>query len=722
MGIFGTKTDQDAREKQIIKDLDQVEETRRIAYRLNDIKNNPDNALMKPYFLYFDVLEMVMSNSQFKEKDYGWLLDTAEGVYKDVFVYEEETPDFENLRLVFLELFDKDSAVNRGCFNVTFFNLFQNKHNYIKWLKSIYTNYAVKAIEDYYVPYALVARSFFVDEDTFTANIISVTNKLMKAVEPQSEYDKALKNLEHMVGIYNVDESRIMTAEQHIDAAEALVKKSTQVLELLNERVKTIENLSRTAVANVNQMCESQVTVAKADLGEISEKLNQAYNDFLENQKRLVLFDRQQFVNGAFEEAEQKLNELKAMADRTVSAAGLELARINQESGSAVSKLDAYVKNEENLQKLISAAATLPEQGVIEAVAARSGVQVNVQPSSQLGTANQSSAGANMVMASPAVAPAVSDFTEDEQLLPVNPLLDDSLSFADRYERVMQKKTELEASGEHFHEMFDDVMIAVMENSNPYLIGPSGCGKTYMVSQIAKVLGADFIDIGYINEEYDILGFQTADGGYSKPNFYRCYKYGKIAFCDELDNGNSRATVKLNSFLSNTEDASYNFPHGECVKRHANFRMIGAGNTAGNGADSNYNTREKIEESVQQRFTPIYVGYDNEVEKSILRGYEDWFDFVVLFRQATDAWSENNFGDAPGIITTRDVTRIKKYLDHQSFSIEKIVKYEFVQTKSVDYLAYLDEFMRLHIKADSKAQGILNAFSSMVIEKRRESV
>jgi hypothetical protein len=230
----------------------------------------------------------------------------------------------------------------------------------------------------------------------------------------------------------------------------------------------------------------------------------------------------------------------------------------------------------------------------------------------------------------------------------------------------------------------------------------------------------DFTDIGYINEEYDILGFQTATGAYSATNFYRCYKYGKIAFCDELDNGNSRATVKLNSFLSNGKDARYSFPNGESVKRHKNFRIIAAGNTAGNGADANYNTREKIEESVQQRFTPIYVGYDNAVEEKILKKYPDWYQFVVVFRMATDAWGNMNDCSAPGIITTRDTARIKRYLDNQSLTMGKIIDYEFVQTKDMEYLAFLSKHMGDNIKNYPKAKNIYDTFNARVQYLRQQ--
>ena len=142
----------------------------------------------------------------------------------------------------------------------------------------------------------------------------------------------------------------------------------------------------------------------------------------------------------------------------------------------------------------------------------------------------------------------------------------------------------------------------------------------------------------------------------------------------------------------------YSFPHGERVARHPNFRIIAAGNTTGNGADANYSTREKIEESVQQRFTPIFVGYDNEVEKSILSGFNNWYSFVCAFREATNAWTKYSRSGAPGIITTRDVTRIRKYLENGSFNQNKIIEYEFVQTKDPDYLAFLAKEMRRTIE------------------------
>ncbi|MBR3526067.1 MAG: AAA family ATPase, partial [Lachnospiraceae bacterium] len=292
----------------------------------------------------------------------------------------------------------------------------------------------------------------------------------------------------------------------------------------------------------------------------------------------------------------------------------------------------------------------------------------------------------------------------------VNPLLDWNVPFQDRFALVMKEKERRMERGELFHAMFDDVITAVMENVNPYLIGPSGCGKTFMVKQVGELLGLDCTDIGYINEEYDILGYVTAGGTYNESNFYRLYKYGGIVFCDELDNGNSKATVKLNSFLTNQKNSYYHFPGGERVERHPNFRVIAAGNTDGSGADTNYSTREKIEESVLQRMIPIYMDYDNRVEEQILKDYPDWFEFGCAFRKATDEWEKACGIPAQGIFTTRDAYRIRQYLENSSFSNEKIMNYEFVQTKEAEYLGFLQEKLSGFISESSGAYALYRLF------------
>lgn len=726
MDIFKKKTTDERieRTERLIQRLQIAPEmhVRDLGGKLRKLVKNPEESVIKPVYLYADCIEMMMENSaEFQPWEYADALSYGEQIYKEIFLFDEETPEFEQMQMVFLELFDEKSVIKAHIFDATFFHLFVDKTNYIKWAKGVGANKRIESVKGCYIPYAIYARSCFADEDRFTAHMISFCLRLLDSANAKQVYETELEKLEHMCGIYDVNEARLLNMEQRLDSAELLYTQSMDLLKRSEDRIASVDGLTKSTFDKLKQFSDNQVESVKVQLSEFDQDMSQKMEDYTESQKKVILFEKQEFIKQTFAEAKGQLNEMQHLAQMVVNAAKLDLMRVNQESESVLSKLDQYMKENSQLSQMLSD----KEQQTKLMEKLDKLMILNDQNVEQMAKAMQARNEAAISLNVHAKQQTVSDVANaskielnvsenTEEIPKTNFFLDETISFRERYEMIMEEKKKRMEQGEHFHKMFDDVLIAVMENANPYLIGPTGCGKTFLVGQIASLLQMDFIDIGYINEEYDILGFQTANGGYSRPNFYRCYKYGKIAFCDELDNGNSRATVKLNSFLSNTKDSSYNFPNGENVKRHGSFRMIAAGNTAGNGANSNYNTREKIEESVQQRLMPIFVGYDNAVEKEILKDYEDWYLFVELFRRATDDWGKGNYGDAPGIITTRDVARIKNYLDHGSFDAQRIVEYEFVQTKDDSYLAYLSSYMTKHIEENSPAKHLLAIFNKKV--------
>ncbi len=739
MGIFDikSKSQSEIRTDELIKRLahypsDKVND---LGDRLVNVTSHPYSAIMKPVYLYTDVIEMMLANvKDFMPTNYMQTLQYAEQIYKDIFVYEENTPGFEELAKMFIEFFDEDGVASRRAFDPTFFNLFKNKQNYLRWYNSVRFCQDIVKYNSLYTEYALEARCYFPDETTFTANVIDASIKIYNSANVQECLAQLKQRVAHMAGVYNVSEQRIMEAEQRLDGAEAMVKKASDILGIVNERLEMIDNVTKTSCDKVQQLCNTELISAKAELDGIDKKLNAAYQEFVAEEKYRLNMDREEFLRDVYEEAEHKLGEMKALSRTIISSASMELNRLNMNSSAALSKIDDYLKDDGRIAKIISDVNANKElmdkvdklmvlndrnlehiiNNVEDMTELKATEPVNINMTPVEGVASATIAAPTSVV--PVEVNAV--VIDDEELAPISYFFDENIPFAKRFEVAMEKKQKMVDKGVHFHRAFDDVLIAVMENSNPYLIGPSGCGKTYMIGQIAKILDLDFIDIGYINEEYDILGFQTANGGYSCPNFYRCYKHGKIAFLDELDNGNSRATVKLNSFLSNGDGASYSFPHGENVKRHANFRMVAAGNTAGNGADGNYNTREKIEESVQQRMMAIYVGYDNAVEREILAAYPNWFEFVCMFRNATDEWSNGNYSEAPGIITTRDVAKIKQYLDHQSFDKHRIIEYEFVETKAPDYLAFIADSLKSQLRDKSSCKDLVKIFCDRTEEIR----
>ena len=686
---------------------------------LMNVYANPAELIIKPFELYLDILEAIIlrNNIDFPEKKWYEAVKYAEGIYPHIFILEENTADFKELANIYIEMFDVGGVACTHMFIPKLYHMFRDKVNYLRWYRSIegqnYTTDVREAISEY----AVKIRPFCYDEDMFTASLTRFSTRYLSGEKPATIIDQEYSAFCRMAGIYNVSEERIMMAEQKVDAVQAATSRLKDSLALTEQRAKMITEMSSSAIKDVKEYVDSELADAKIKIDTLMERMNKTHAEFVEGQRRAILADKDEIVSRLVTDSRNEINELRRLVDDMVRNARDEVVRAGRQSDDVISRMDAYFKDNDRLKELLADAEAskklndridrlmVVSDSAIDRVAEQPQIVEEVEEEPQKAPAKviikktkpQQVVQAEVADTSATVPDALSetadlvieDSADDQVDFTPCFLLDETIPFWKRLEEAMKRKEKMKRDGMTFHQMFDDVLVAVMENANPYLIGPSGCGKTYMVQQIALILGLESIDIGYINEEYDILGFQTANGGYSRPNFYRCYKYGKIAFCDELDNGNSRATVKLNSFLSNTTNAHYAFPNGERVPRHPNFRIIGAGNTTGNGADVNYNTREKIEESVQQRFTPIFVGYDNAVEQKILGDYKGWFEFVELFRMATTKWSQYTHFSAAGIITTRDVTRIRKYLDNKSFSREKILEYEFVQTKEADYLAFL---------------------------------
>lgn len=747
MALFDRKNEQDKNRMQLLDEIiDQLTLTNQKLYEapkdygfinyLKGIKRNPDSVPFFPFVLFVDVVKtMVTNKGDYHLGNYMSGIREATDLYLQMFPFGEETPNFTLDSQIFICFFKSGGLAKSGLFNANLMSTFRDKYNYLDFMNSFCQHQKAPECLHDILQYGLAIRAFFADDDTYGANMKYVAQKMLRAGDRELVLAEETKRVEHMAGIYDIDEADVAKTEQQLVKANALLQSSTGILEEADRKTGQLNRLLKDTTETIQEISKRETGILTMKATTAKEELNAAYNSFLEEQRQEVILQKDVLISQLYQEAESKLSELRTMARAITTSANSELLRINNESSLAMDKIQNMMTNDKELQKILTKAEqnnelfdkiskleVLSAQNIdtltksLETQIAASGADKVIvqQGASPIAVATPTLEAGTVVATENVSVEAVPVEIVPTTIGPVNPLLDTSIPFKERYELVMAEKEKRIANGEHFHTMFDDVLTVLMEDANPYMIGPSGCGKTFMVKQIASLLNMDFTDIGYINEEYDILGFQTATGAYSATNFYRCYKYGKIAFCDELDNGNSRATVKLNSFLSNGKDARYSFPNGESVKRHKNFRIIAAGNTAGNGADANYNTREKIEESVQQRFTPIYVGYDNAVEEQILKKYPDWYQFVVVFRKATDAWGNMNDCSAPGIITTRDTARIKRYLDNQSLNIDKIVDYEFVQTKDMEYLAFLSKHMGDNIKNYPKAKNIYDAFNARV--------
>ena len=406
-------------------------------------------------------------------------------------------------------------------------------------------------------------------------------------------------------------------------------------------------------------------------------------------------------------EVEKKKLELQAIASSVGQRIAIELGRIRQQSDYSIEQMQEFISNNEEVKKMFDVAKG--DQAFLNRLAKMDSI-----PMPNIGT--------GAVVAQPGIAVPSIIIPKEERVVSekINYYFDKSIPFKDRFGEIMAKKQEdIEKNGAIYHEKFDDLVTMVLNNNTPYMYGPSGCGKTFMVQkQFANLIGIDVVTNGYIMYESDILGFNNANGIYVPSNFYRCYKYGDMLFLDELDNSISSSTVVLNSFIGKGEDSSYTFPDGDRVKRHPNFRILAAGNTRGNGRTVSHNTRQKLDEAVLQRLTPIEIDYDNRIEKKILEKYPDWYNFATNFRNALKGITLDG-NDGPnykGTITTRDIVSIKGYKDDNSFSDDKIIVYEVIENKDPDYLnQIINEMENLEAQGEFTTGGkkLLTKFKTL---------
>jgi MoxR-like ATPase len=184
----------------------------------------------------------------------------------------------------------------------------------------------------------------------------------------------------------------------------------------------------------------------------------------------------------------------------------------------------------------------------------------------------------------------------------------------------------------HRHPVFGDVLAALSVRENVYLVGPAGSGKTTIATQAAEALGLPFYSTGAVGMAYQLQGFINPEGKYMETDLYRAYVGGGVFLFDEVDASSAQALLAFNAILANEIAA---FPHGT-VKRHADFVVIAAANTFGNGADAQYVGRNQLDAAFLDRFMYVTMDYDEKLELAISSN-DEWTRYVQAFRRAVRA-------------------------------------------------------------------------------------
>lgn len=191
-----------------------------------------------------------------------------------------------------------------------------------------------------------------------------------------------------------------------------------------------------------------------------------------------------------------------------------------------------------------------------------------------------------------------------------------------------------------------------------FVFGPAGSAKTTAFEQVAQALGLE-CRVQSVHAEMTVatlIGYiSPVTGVYHRTPLRDAYEYGYFYGLDELDAcRNAAIPVAINALISQSE---YLFPDG-IVKKHPNFRLGAAGNTAGTGATSMYQGRVALDGATLNRFTRLEWGYDTDLERAIAVYYASkhpaytdethrplalrWADRVAAWRSASDKAGTGN--------------------------------------------------------------------------------
>lgn len=235
--------------------------------------------------------------------------------------------------------------------------------------------------------------------------------------------------------------------------------------------------------------------------------------------------------------------------------------------------------------------------------------------------------------------------------------------------------TDVDFSAQHV--CLETTYRAIAAGCAPFLVGPAGSGKSTILTQIADAMGLPFypMSVNSLTSDYNIIGYNDANGRYIPTNFRQAYENGGIFSFEEIDAGNPNVLTVINNAMSQDK---YSFPD-KIVNKHPKFILAASGNTYGTGTNIKYIGRNPIDAATLDRFVMIYTDYDTKLEDRLCTNKE-WLQWVWAVRGAVNKLDMNI------VVGTRAVLHGEKLLNAAlpRTAVEQMVVFKGIPTTDIE--------------------------------------
>jgi len=290
--------------------------------------------------------------------------------------------------------------------------------------------------------------------------------------------------------------------------------------------------------------------------------------------------------------------------------------------------------------------------------------------------------------------------------------------------------------------LFQKLLSDFVATNNVYLYGAAGTGMTYIVEQVAKFLGYNYVEVNcnQFTSPLDLVGGQTIEGyqkgklemAWTNVNVLGDEMKGAILCLDELPKLDPNTAGVLNAALAKIKlgiegDPAFIYNgKGEKIYKK-NIFVVATGNTRLNETSTDYEANFKQDLSLQDRFvgSTYEVLSDYESEFNELEGFAFIFLYMIKIREIIQSrdWASKAFVSFRILISLRDTYIVSREYSKQiitpdtSITSPKTLKmgidsflslFSPTQRQALKDLSEYDDFINIIATKDSLPMTELN--------------